>query len=151
NDVCYLIAAPLIPEWIVLCRVAGPAVMKIKPLNAGRVIPDICSGRGRLTGYTDLGITNAVQMQTVDIVISDQMIDHIDRIFFCIGMSEIEPEVTADPVPLKCNGAARSAVRNKRPGQPVVRALDYRVGRPVVASVKIEWMIRICWWKKLRR
>src|SRR5262245_54314733 len=137
NQVADLIAAPLVPERIVLrrgWRSGGDAVAPLKPRHTGFVVADVSSSRGRLTGDGNLWIADAIQVQPVNVVITYQMQQDVRRICRRVRVAQVQPEFRADPMSLEAD--AIGPIRQQRARQPVVRPLDDLPRDRVVTAVK---------------
>ena len=110
--------------------------MSLKTFDARRVVTDIGTSRRCLTGDADFRITNAIEVQSIDIVIQYEMIEDVDRMRGSVGMTKVQPEVGAKPVALEGNcRASRSRIRKKSACEPVIWARYDRVCRRVVSAM----------------
>src|SRR5262245_55722049 len=144
NQIAHLITAPLVPERIILRRrrrAGGDPVTSLESCNVGIVITDICPCGWRLSGDRNLRISNTIQMQAVQVVIANEVHQHIYSEGCCIRMTRFHPEFRADAMSLKTYAAG--AIRQKCASQPVVGSGDNLPRYRIITAMQVKDMIRI--------
>ena len=68
-------------------------------------------------------------MQSVNVVVPDQVHEHVDRVASGIRMTRVDVELAAEPVALQCDPGTGRAVGNQGSRQPVIRPLSDGVRR----------------------
>ncbi len=105
DHVCDLVATPLGPGGVRGSGgrgVVGDVVRLLEPPDADGVVADVDAGGGRLGGAAgEVGIADAVEVETVDGVVTDEVGDDFDGVGGGIRVAEIEPEFGAEAVALE--------------------------------------------------
>ena len=91
----------------------GDVVHLLEAPDANGVVADVDAGGGRLGGAAgEVRVANAVEVETVDGVVADEMGDDFDGVGGGIGVAEIEPEFGAEAVALEGDAGGAGDVEN---------------------------------------